>query len=191
MPEQPPRDLRPRPEYGEYASPQDQASAIAGSQPPVSPFLVPGNEAKPGPTPAASGWPAVTPPKASTGERPRRRWDLILSVGLLSYGLITVMTGFVQYSDVASIINQAYEIQGVGAFTSTDSADTVGTAAIFVNVVLYAITAAITIQLLRRRRLAFYVPIIGGALSAIIIGIMIVSLMLGDPAFTEYMNNAG
>ncbi|HEV7957505.1 MAG: hypothetical protein JWL94_662 [Microbacteriaceae bacterium] len=170
-------DERPRPKYGEYATPQNQAEAIAGSLPPVSPVL----------RPHAGETPAATP---SGRERPRRRWDLILSAALLAYGFVNVVVGLVQYSNVAEIVNQAYELQGIGEFTSTEFADSIGMAISVINVALYAVTALITVRLLRARRIAFYVPLIGGALAAIVVGALLLTLMFGDPAFLSYVNRS-
>ena len=201
---------RPRPEYGEYATPQDQANAIAKALPPVSPLLTPADRptavtpaaesragvgrasvGRAGSTPAAatpaSGSAARTTGPVTESSRPRRRWDLVLSIGLLVYGLLTVFGGFVQYSDIPAIINQAYAAQRIGEFTSIEQADTVGTTIIVANVAIYAITAFVTVRLLRARRLAFYVPLVGGAVAATISVILILTLVINDPAFREFV----
>ncbi|MET3768914.1 hypothetical protein ABIB15_001600 [Marisediminicola sp. UYEF4] len=175
---------RPRPEYGEYASPQGQADAIAKALPPVSPLLTPADRpaaVTPAPPAARTTAPILTP------SRPRRRWDLVLSIALLAYGLLTVFGGFVQYSDIPAIINQAYAAQRIGEFTSIDQAETVGTTIMVANVAVYAITAFLTVRLLRARRLAFYVPLIGGAVAATITVILILTLVINDPAFREFV----
>ncbi|GAB3139462.1 DUF6264 family protein [Marisediminicola antarctica] len=175
---------RPRPEYGEYATPQNQADAIAKALPPVSPLLTPaGRQAAV--TPAAPAARRAAP--VLTPSRPRRRWDLFLSIALLAYGLLTVLGGFVQYSDIPAIINQAYAAQRIGEFTSIEQAGTVGTTIMVANVVLYAITAFLTVRLLRARRLAFYVPLIGGAVAATVTVVLILTLVVNDPAFREFV----
>lgn len=175
---------RPRPEYGEYASPQGQADAIAKALPPVSPLLRPADRPA-AVTPAAPAERTISP--VLTPLRPRRRWDLILSIALLAYGLLTVFGGLVQYSDIPAIINQAYAAQRIGEFTSIEQAETVGTTIMVANVALYAITAFLTVKLLRARRLAFYVPLIGGAVAATITVILILTLVVNDPAFQEFV----
>jgi len=175
---------RPRPEYGEYATPQNQADAIAKALPPVSPLLTPGTHraaVTPAPSVARTAAPVLTP------SRPRRRWDLFLSIALLAYGLLTVFGGLVQYSDIPAIINQAYAAQRIGEFTSIEQAETVGTTIMVSNVALYAITAFLTVRLLRARRVAFYVPLIGGAIAATITVILILTLVVNDPAFREFV----
>lgn len=175
---------RPRPEYGEYASPQGQADAIAKALPPVSPLLTPAD--RPAAVTPASPVGRTTAP-VLTPSRPRRRWDLVLSIALLAYGLLTVFGGFVQYSDIPAIINQAYAAQRIGEFTSIEQAETVGTTIMVANVAVYAITAFLTVRLLRARRLAFYVPLIGGAVAATITVILILTLVINDPAFREFV----
>ncbi len=175
---------RPRPEYGEYATPQNQADAIAKALPPVSPLLTPAGRQAAVTPPAPAARTAAPFPAPS---RPRRRWDLFLSIALLAYGLLTVFGGFVQYSDIPAIINQAYAAQRIGEFTSIEQARTVGTTIMVANVTLYAITAFLTVRLLRARRLAFYVPLIGGAVAATVTVVLILTLVVNDPAFREFV----
>lgn len=182
-----PHTERARPEYGEYATPQDQADAIAKALPPISPLLTPADRPA-AVTPAAPAAPPARPAEpALAPSRPRRRWDLVLSIALLAYGLVTVLGGFVQYSDIPAIINEAYAAQRIGEFTSIEQAETVGTTIMVANLVLYAITAFVTVRLLRARRLAFYVPLIGGAAAATISVILILTLVVNDPAFREFV----
>jgi len=122
-------------------------------------------------------------------ERPRRRWDLVLSIALLAYGLLTIFGGLTQYTDIPSIIDQAYEAQGIGEFTSTELASTVGVVIVIVHTLLYVITALVTVRLLQARRLAFYVPLIGGALAITVAIALILMLMLSDPAFNAYVGS--
>ncbi|WP_165063896.1 DUF6264 family protein [Marisediminicola senii] len=186
-------DERPRPRYGEYATPQQQAETVAHSLPPVPPVIMPADHAgavSPVPTPPAAGTTGPTAPGAPGAPRTRRRWDLILSVALLAYGLFTVLSGLVQYSNLGAMMQQVYDTQGVGDFTEYDLARTIGFTLIVVNTVIYAITLYITVRLLRATRLAFYVPLIAGVLASIVTVGLIVTLMLSDPAFVTYLGNA-
>jgi hypothetical protein len=167
-------DPRPRPQYGEYATPQEQAKAVGKS----APFL---GYAPPQPNPPSISAPAATP----------RRWDLVFSTALLAYGLMSVISGFFQFSDLGTLINTIYATQGVGKFTPTTLSATLGTVIIVSNVVLWIVTAVVTVRLLRRHRLAFYVPLIGGAVASIVAAGCLTALLFSDPAFSAYVSGRG
>ncbi|MEY2848203.1 MAG: hypothetical protein RI885_868 [Actinomycetota bacterium] len=193
-------DERPKPRYGEYATPQEQAEIVARSMPPLSPLLTPADQpaavppaggvaagegagAMPGGSAASSAAPAkprIAPPKP-------RMWDRVLSLALLGYGLYTVLTGLFQYADLAGVIQQVYEIQGIGTYTATASAETAGVVIRVVLVGVWLVTALLTVRLLRAGRFAFYVPVIGGVLVGIVISVMLGGLLVADPAFMDYV----
>lgn len=178
-------DERSRPQYGEYASAQEQAKIIANSLPPLPAVLQPKDAIAP---------PAAAPPTAAAvapAVRPRRRWDLVLSIGLLTYAAVTIVTGFAQYSDLPGLLNQIYAQQGIGTFAGTGFAATAGFAINASNLVIYAIVLPLTVRQLRGNRLAFWIPLSGGVLAGIITGSLVIAVMLNDPTFTAYLSSAG
>jgi hypothetical protein len=169
-------DPRPRPQYGEYATPQEQAKAVGASAPHLGHDL--GHA-------TASPSTYSAPPTATTAPR---RWDLVLSTALLAYGLINVFSGFFQFSDLGRLINGVYATQGVGQFTPTSLSTTLGIVINVTDVVLWIATAFVTVRLLRRQKLAFYVPLIGGAVASIVAASCLMVLLFSDPAFSAYLN---
>lgn len=185
-------EARPTPQYGEYASPQEQAKVIARSLPPVPPVLQP-KDSKTAVTPALAP-PASAPVVASASGpavRPRRRWDLALSIGMLAYAAVTILAGFSQYSDLPSLLNQVYAQQGIGTFAGTEFAATAGFAINASNLIIYASVLPLTVARLRARRIAFWIPLAGGVLAAIITGSLMIAVMVNDPTFIEYVGSAG
>ncbi|HEY0260140.1 MAG TPA: DUF6264 family protein [Lacisediminihabitans sp.] len=170
-------DPRPRPKYGEYASPEVQAKAI-------------GTPAEPPPPTAPPAPLRPYSPAATAVPRPRR-WNVVLSVALLAYGLINIIGGFFQFSDPASLLNDVYAAQGIGTFTPSALATALGVVINVSSAVLWIIAAAVTGRLLRRNRLAFYVPVIAGVVASIVVGVCLLVLMFSDPAFTTYVNGQG
>ena len=53
---------------------------------------------------------------------------------------------------------------------------------------LFVATGLITFTLLRRGRVAFYVPLIGGAIAGIIAVVCILVLMFADPAYIAHFS---
>lgn len=179
-------ERRPRPQYGEYATPQEQAKVIADSLPPVSALLVPPAIPKIPKAPDASTRVAATPLGTSPGRRPRR-WDLILSAALLGYATINVIAQLVARDTLAAIATQFFIAQGIGDYTPTALTTSLGTTLNVITLALFVVTVLATVWMLRHGRVAFWVPIAGGALATIVALVFVVILLQSDPAFTAYL----
>jgi hypothetical protein len=173
---------RPRPAYGEYATPEQQAAAM-GKQyaPPPDPATMVSEHPPYARQAGSSAVPVV----------PSRRWDFFLSALLLVYGLYSVVSGLFQYSDMDAVANRYFQSQGIGTFTSTTPhlATALGLIVNASDIVIFLLVAWITLRLLRRGRIAFYVPLIGGVLAGLIVGTCLIVLMLSDPSFIAYFKN--
>lgn len=175
---------RPPPQYGEYASPQEQAKAMGASLPPITHYAPVVNR----PTNAQPYGAPTSARRNASGKIAPRRWDLILSSGLLAYGLINVISGFFQFSDMGRLIDDVYSTQGVGDFTSTSLSGAFGVVINVTNVVLWLVGMLLTVRLLRRGKIAFYVPLLAGAVASIVAATCMMVLLFSDPAFSDYVN---
>ena len=214
LPKNPER--RPRPQYGEYATPQEQAKIIADSLPPVSPLLVAPSakqtSTKRTPAKQTPAAPAVHPasepptavgsahraPNAATSAsanaevrpaapRRRRRWDLILTAVLLGYASVNVIAQFMARDMLTTIVTQFFVAQGIGDYTPTALTTTLGNSLNVVTLALFVLTVLATTWMLRRGRVAFWVPIAGGVAATIVALVFVVILLQSDPAFTAYL----
>ena len=201
LPKSPER--RPRPQYGEYATPQEQAKIIADSLPPVSPLLVapstvqtPAVQTPAAPAPTVGSAhrapDAVTRASANAAVHPdaprrRRRWDLILTAVLLGYASVNVIAQLMARDLLTTIVTQFFVAQGIGAYTPTALTTTLGNSLNVVTLTLFAVTVLVTTWMLRRGRVAFWVPIAGGVAATIVALVFVVILLQSDPAFTAYL----
>jgi hypothetical protein len=183
---------RPRPQYGEYATPEQQAAA-AGI--PYRPHV---HAAPPhGQTPAAVPPPPahdtrVGGPGPASVQASSRRWDFVLSSLLLGYGLFNVIVGSAQYTDLAGVINaQFYGPQKIGTFVATPLSERLGVVILVSQIVLYVLTAAITVARLRAGRIAFWVPICGVLVFGVVVFACLSSLVLGDPLYQAWAAHLG
>jgi hypothetical protein len=172
---------RPRPQYGEYATPEQQhrARGYADFPPP-----------SPAPPPFAAHPQASVGASMTTTASPRR-WDLVVTAALLGYGLYTVIAGYFRYSNMAGLMTQIFATQGLDAYAPNALATTLG---IFINVansVLWLLAAWITLRLLRGGKLSFYVPLIAGVLAAVVTAICLMALALSDPSFMTQIESRG
>jgi hypothetical protein len=134
---------RPRPQYGEYAPPG---------------WVSPNPDAAP-PPPAPAVIPALP--------RPPRAWDRPLTLGLLVLGFFGMLFGVYGGTNLQLVLEQAGAIQGL----TVDLPAWTGTAGWLIvvsHVLLYAIAVTVGVNLLRRGRLAFWVPLAAGVVAAIV-----------------------
>ncbi|WP_424936532.1 MULTISPECIES: DUF6264 family protein [Bacteria] len=185
----------PRPQFGEYASPEEQ-SRRAGRE------FVPTNALAPGVT-APSSVAASPPGRAvvgahdadtngaadTTAERPVRPIDRAATIALLAYGLVNVILTVISYRDVPRLMDQSLEMLGVGGkFTSFEAGRTWGTIASVVLIAGWTVTAAWAVTWLRRRRLTWWIPVVGAVVFTIAAAICLTVPMFGDPAFVSYLD---
>jgi len=166
-------DPRPRPQYGEYA--------------PIPP-AAPAPEVKavtPDPVPPTEQTPAEQPPVKKFSR------DLIITSALLVIGVWDVVTGFAQYSDLSTLLQQAYDQLGVGEFTSTDLALSMGALINGGRVVILLLTIVLSLWRISKGKLSFWIPLVGAVVAGIFVGVCSVIVMTSDPAFIAFSQGLG
>jgi hypothetical protein len=167
---------RPRPQYGEYATPEEQRARI--QRPEVTESL----DAGVAPQPVAE--PAPTPAAPASGPR-GPLWDRVLTFGLLVYGLVSTISTIVQLLDFPAYAETAAGILGVpdASYTNLTAGYVWGAAAALVYGIGWLATALLTWRRLRRGRIAFWIPLVGFVVTALIAGICVTIALVGDPQF--------
>ncbi|GHF18421.1 DUF6264 family protein [Pseudolysinimonas yzui] len=155
-------DPRPAPQYGEYATPEEVA-ALRG--PDVA-------------TPAiAETPPPAVPARAATG----RRFDRPITIALIAFGVLNLL----QYSgallDFEGFLETATKGTAAESIDFTEAARIGGIVLFVLSLALVLGSAAIAVLLLRRGRLAFWVPLVAGALSVLAWIIVLVAIVMLTP----------
>jgi hypothetical protein len=170
----------PRPQYGEYATPEEQRARIR--QPDIAATLagkpVVAEQAVAAPTvrPAA---PAAGPAAAPT----RHRVDRIVTVALLAYGLVSVITSIPALVDYSTYTDTVFQLLGVDASLSDPAAARPwGIAAAIVLALGWAITAALSWWSLRRGRLTWWIPLVGAFVFTFASSALMMVPLMSDPA---------
>ena len=166
----------PRPQYGEYATPEEQRR-LAGLAPvdagPVAPV------------------PVVAPPVEAAPAR-QGGADRIVTIALLAYGLVNVVMTALSYLDLPTVLQQSMDILGIdGDFTNFGPARLWGGVAAVVLVVGYALTVLVAFRRLRAGKRSWWVPLVGAAVTMIVVTICVMIPMTGDPAFLAYLQAGG
>ncbi|TQK19995.1 hypothetical protein FBY40_2514 [Microbacterium sp. SLBN-154] len=177
-------DPRPRPQYGEYATPEEQRARI--QQPDVTVAL----EAGAAPAAAASREPTPTPTSTPAKEAGpdliasrRRFFDRVLTIALLIYAVFSVATAIPGLVDYNGYVQTLFEFLGVTeAPDPTFDGRAWGVAASLVLGVGLLLTAAVSWIMLQRGKITFWVPIVGGVVFNLISGALLMVPLLNDPA---------
>ncbi|WBU38081.1 DUF6264 family protein [Homoserinibacter sp. YIM 151385] len=179
---------RPRPRYGEYATPEEVA-ALRGDPPPPDPASrIPAPEERADPARVA----APVPAGAAAGDRARaasgpRRWDRPATVFLIALGVFQIVTNAPLLTDFGIQLDRLLADMGIPAWSATQAADATGWAVLAAWIVLAVLGALWAVRRLRRGRTAFWVPLAAGVLAAVILLVALGALLLGDPAYLEYV----
>jgi len=191
-----------RPAYGEYATPEEQAKArgpVAPAGPPPAPDAA-GRDATSQdavPTWTVPAWSAASSGRAQDGataaERPGppapRTADRIVTVVLLSLGLLNVLWGIPGFLSLASTLQAAYDQMGVGQYGAGELAGTLGVVAVVSQLLIWAATAWGSVRRMRRGRLSWWVPLVGAAVAFIVVMLVFTIAIVSDPAFTAYVES--
>ncbi|WP_167138846.1 DUF6264 family protein [Diaminobutyricimonas sp. TR449] len=152
-----------RPQYGAYATPEQQALARGTELPP----------------PEVMSPAAVPPIEASKS----RRGDRIAAVALLACGFINVVTGIPGWLRLPASLQAAYDQLGVGEFQAVELASALGIAALITQIVLWLGALGITVALIRAGRLSWWVPLTAGVIAVVGTSVLIGIAIMADPGF--------
>lgn len=167
-----PEDTRPRPQFGELAPegwswtpPKDDSAAPAV---PVAPD-------------AASVPAAAMAPGASRTPV----WDRPVTLALLIFGLLATFLMISVLGSLPQAMQVLYTQEDLGTYTPAASVAGLITAGRIVEAGIWIVTTVLSILLLTRGRRAFYVPLIGGAVSVVAIFVFIGVVLTTDPTLLE------
>jgi hypothetical protein len=133
-------------------------------------------------------------PAYLAGQEPRRaprRFDAAITVGLLAAGLVNVVGSIGANADPSRAINQSYALFGGGTYEVTPQTSVIGIAVNVVNIVVFVLAAWISLELVKRKRVAFWVPIVGAIVATVITSVLVLTLIVADPAFQQIMSSRG
>jgi hypothetical protein len=182
-------DERPRPQYGEYATPEEQRARI--QHPDATWALdtgqrVDGGQVHPSPAAAPDGAPLRAPVPARP-ITPARRADRVVTLALLALGALNVIFTAAAYFDLAGLADQAFSMLGIpGEFTNFESAQLWGPLAAIALIAGFVLTALLAWRNLQAGRISWWIPVVGAIVTYIAVYVCIAIPLLGDPAFMEY-----
>jgi hypothetical protein len=177
-------DPRPRPQYGEYATPEEQRARI--KQPDMTWLLENGQDPD-----ALHGAPAKDAPSATQVEAPKlegpqprrgRFADRVATIALLAYGLVNVVTSIPGMIDYERYVTAVFQIMGVDTQLSDPAAGRPwGLAAALVLSIGWLVTAWISWRRLARGKLTWWIPLTAGIVFTFVSGVLLMVPIVSDP----------
>ncbi len=164
-------DDRPRPQYGEYATPEEVAAARGPMpEPPADPV-----------SKSAAPISAAPAAPAATVRQPRPSNNLI-TVLLIVFGIWNTVTSISSYLDFGTSLSQGLEIAGYGTIGFGPVAHTAGIVLLVISFVLLLAAIGVSLQLMRLRRRSIWVPVVAGALDLLATFIATAVVVANTPA---------
>jgi len=165
-----------RPEYGEFASPEEQRKHVRQPLPDL-------DQPPAGYGPLEPRQPRQ--PVAATGAP--RQGDRIATWVLLGIGLVNVLFTAPGYFGLAEQFAVVFEILGIGEFTNIAQAQSQGPLAAIALIVGFALTLWLSVRRLRTGKLTWWLPIVGAVVTNIAVYMILSPVFTNDPAFMEYV----
>ncbi|PFG31744.1 DUF6264 family protein [Paramicrobacterium agarici] len=196
-------DKKPaRPQFGEYATPEQQRAAIRvpasddnesvpiekRDQEPSSSRDTGQSEQHPHHQPnrvhRASNAPSANDdPVAEV----RRRTDRFSTYILLGVGLFSVLTTAPSLFQLPQMLTQAYAQFGMGEYSNTGLATTIGWIIFVVYAGLWIAALLLSLRRLAARKTTWWVPFVVGVIANVMYLILLTVAMVNDPAFMQYV----
>jgi hypothetical protein len=162
-------DDRPRPQYGEYATPEEQARAAGQTYVPPKPPPPP-----PTPTVQSADRSSFAPPRPWRSDADEentqpdvpifnrgRFIDRVVTNGLLLIGVFSFIQSFEGDLSYGALLKATATSFGVTDFEPPAGIDAVGRWVLVINVVLLVASIAVSVIVARRGHLTFYIPLAG------------------------------
>ena len=168
-------DPRPRPQYGEYATPEEVA-ALRGI--PLEPPAPPPPPTGP-PVAARNGAGAVAP----TGWR---RLDRPVTIALLVFGVFNVIQSaplFLDFVPTLELAAKSVTYVDLASLEFGEAARVGGYALFAISIVLLVAAAGFSYLALSRSRVAFWIPLTAAALNFVAYVIVLAVVLYSTPGF--------
>lgn len=123
------------------------------------------------------------------GRPPVRTADTIVSILLLFVGLFGALLGIFSATLLDSFMQGAYDSEHLGTYVPTAGLPIAQAVIIVSHLLLVILSTVLTIVLLTKRKVAFWVPLTAGGVATIVFWGTAMVLMMFDPAILETLGS--
>ncbi|MEO6117102.1 MAG: DUF6264 family protein [Pseudolysinimonas sp.] len=190
---------RPRPQYGEYATPEEVAEA-RGPLPveptdPVSRLAAPisgppSTRAERAGSRATPGLSSAPPPRGDpvAVRHPRQANNMITAL-LIVVGIWNTVTSVPSYLDFGPALTQGLELAGYGTVSFGAAAHTAGIVLLVISCLLLLAATGVSLQLIRSGRRSIWVPVVAAALYLVASLAVMTAVVANTPALLGVLQN--
>lgn len=114
------------------------------------------------------------------------RWNMTVTVVLIVFGLFGATNSISGLLSLPSAMQLMHENQNLGAYTPAASVQGTLIAGAVTIGLIWAASTALSIWLLVKRRIAFYIPLIAGVIALIALLGFISAVLLTDPVLVDF-----
>jgi len=167
-------DPRPRPQYGEYATPEEVA-ALRGVP------LEPQSAAAPPPPTASRTAPRVTAPLTGW-----RRFDRPITIALILFGVFNVIQSaplFLDFGPTLELAAKSVTYVDLASLEFGDAARVGGYVLFAMSIVLLVAAAGFSYLALSRSRVAFWIPLAAAGLNFVSYVVVLAVVLYSTPGF--------
>ncbi|RWZ49646.1 hypothetical protein ELQ90_12890 [Labedella phragmitis] len=181
-------ERRPRPQFGELATPEEQRAAIAVPDAVTSSEPVPVEADRP----ASRLAPSRSVPSAPKAPRPagdaaRAPVDRFISWGLLGLGLFSILQSTVALFDLPAAINAFFAPEDLDAYGPVGAGRVLGLVALVVYIALWVLALVLVQRRVGRGRSSWWIPLVAGVVANVVVLVCVGSAMMIDPAIAAYI----
>ncbi|WP_223691011.1 DUF6264 family protein [Leifsonia poae] len=174
---QPPQAQHPQDQYPQGPYPVGQYPQGPGHPGQHDPFPPAGHY------PPPYGPPLPVPPGRRSSAP---RWNLGWSIALLTVGFFGMAYSVGALNTLPAAIQLMHANQNLGDYHEAASVPGLLTGGSIAIVAIWAVSAALTIWLLVRRTLSFYVPLIAGIVALIVLVVIVSAVLTTDPVLLDF-----
>jgi hypothetical protein len=190
---------RPRPQYGEYATPEEVAEA-RGPLPvqptdPVSRLAAPisrslSTRAAKSNSRPAPGLSSAPPPRgAPVAARHPRQANNMITVLLLVVGVWNTVTSIPSYLDLGPVLSQGLQLAGYPTVAFGAAAHTAGIVLLVLSLLVLIAAVGVSFRLIRGARRSIWVPVVAGALYLVAAIVVMTVVVANTPALAAVLHN--
>ncbi|WP_433676869.1 DUF6264 family protein [Microbacterium gorillae] len=176
-------ESRPRPQYGEYATPEEQRAHIREPLPTTA-----------HPDPAEFSWPDAPPTAAPAVPEPTPNvapTDRLITIVMLALGAMHVLMSSFALASYSATMTEALMMLGLTREQAdVPRSDVPGYVMAAVLIAGFAATVWLALRRLRVQKRSWWVPLAGWAVTWVIVVIVQTATLMGDPAFQTYLDLA-
>lgn len=207
---------KPTPAYGEYATPEEQRAAIkqpidwGAPEPEVAAVVAQPQQSQPdrvgggaffepstrrnpfgqqGDVPPQDGVPGQDP--SQPGSRPQRApgsADRFWTIALLLFGLYYVVNAIVSATSFSTTLASEMNNFGLKNFPSTAVPGYLGTVIAIIDVAVWILAAWLAWGRMRRRKLSFWIPLLGAVTTAVLGSALVLIVLSTQPGLVDQIN---